>query len=181
MGVEDKIYDRVYRYVYSNCEDIVEESASGIYESAADSMELPDMLKDKIHDIDFKFEGSGVEMITESASAEIAGTISSVINDLLAILIVSVLTGVVLSILLVAVKVTVKFLTMPSVIDIANKIGGMMVGFAVGLFICFLFLALVQIIGTLTNLEGVMQIIDSSVISKYLYKNNLLLVLAIIL
>ena len=78
-------------------------------------------------------------------------------------------------ILLIVIKFFAEALADLPLIKQFNYAGGIAYGILRGLFIVFLFFAIISLLASIANINGFLEIINSSIISKFAYNNNLLL------
>lgn len=88
---------------------------------------------------------------------------------------VAILLFIAIRIILILLKFIAEFIANIPVIKQCNKAGGIIYGIIRGFFIIYVILAILFLVMSINNSGMVADIIHTSIISKYLYKNNIIL------
>lgn len=115
----------------------------------------------------------------KKATAETQNHVASTVADSLTNNIVYAITFIgiflVARIILFVLKFLAEAIAELPIIKQFNKAGGLLYGILRGIFIVFLFFAIVSVLASFINIDGFLDIIRSSIIANFAYNNNLLL------
>ena len=115
----------------------------------------------------------------KKATAETQNEVASVVATSLTKTIVKALTFIgiflVARIILFFFKFLAEALAEMPILKQFNEVGGIAYGVLRGAFLVYLFFAIVSLLASIINLDGLLELINASFISKFLYDNNLLL------
>ena len=90
-------------------------------------------------------------------------------------IVVAIALFVVVRILLIFAKVLVGALANLPIVKQFDKAGGILYGIITGLLIIYFLLAIIFFIASINGIQGLNEAIDESIITKYLYANNIIL------
>ena len=88
---------------------------------------------------------------------------------------VSLILFILIRLLLILLNFLISGITSLPIIKQFNKLGGIVYGAIVGIFIIYLILAIMFFVISVNNTGTIAKTIDTSIISKSLYSNNILL------
>ena len=155
------------KYLYN------ETSIGGTVESFLENM-IRDEIKDNINiDDNNKFIGMFIEnnAINDSLIKPTAQKMTTFVLKGLSFVLIFVIVFIVCYILQMILNIVFNLPILNSV----NKIGGVSLNVLKNLFKIWLFLAIISLISFLPMLNGVNEVINSSIITKFLYNNNLII------
>lgn len=122
-----------------------------------------------------KFIEKYVQDVAEDAKNNVIEEAADVISINIVNVIVAIIIFIIVRILLIFAKVLVGAIADLPIIKQFNKAGGMVYGVISGLIIIYLVLAIVLFIVSINNLNIITDWIESSIITKYFYNNNIIL------
>ena len=114
------------------------------------------------------------EPATSAANNAVEGT-AKVVSEKVVAIGVAIVLFIVVRIGLILLKFLAEAIAELPLIKQCNKVGGLVYGAIRGLFIIYIFLAILFFIMSLNNSGVIANMINSSIISKLLYENNLIL------
>ena len=100
---------------------------------------------------------------------------ADIISKKMVSIVVAIVLFIVLRLILILLKFVLQGLSELPIIKQLNKTGGVIYGIIRGVFIIYVVLAIIFFIISVNNSEVLTNMIDSSMISKYLYTNNIIL------
>lgn len=153
-GVDESIQSSVY--------EILEENASKGIRDAADELPLPSFMIDDIVEGTSGTVDNTLKNVSESATDVICGIIGFAIAFVAALL------------LLQLIKVLLKLATKLPVIKQADKIGGIAAGLLSGLVSVSIFLFILSAFVYFDFPRTVMEMVEDSTLTKFLYESNLI-------
>ena len=116
-----------------------------------------------------------VKKVTTDAQNHVASTVADNVTNNIVYAITFIGIFIVARILLIVIKFFAEAIAELPIIKQFNKAGGLLYGILRGLFIVYLFFAIVSVVASIANIEGFLEIINASFIGKFAYDNNLLL------
>jgi len=164
MGVAEKMAPTFSAYVEEAITEELDKNSKTEAEAAVDKLPLPGFVKDKVvQKIDEK-TSEEVSEIADSIGFEAAKTVCALIAFVLVFVLVLILMQVVKCVLKIAVKLPI--------VRKVDKIGGIAVGFAQGALFILVALLLVSALSSLSYMQSVVEGIENSTITKFLYESN---------
>lgn len=118
-----------------------------------------------------QYVGDTIINTTNNIVEETAG----VIAEKVVAIIVAILLFIVIRLLMILLKFVISGIANLPIIKQFNKLGGTLYGIIVGIFIVYIILAVLFFIVTVNNNITIIDMIDSSIVSKILYTNNIIL------
>ena len=122
------------------------------------------------------------EYIEQYITAPVTNTTNSVIEDTAKVISeklvaigVAIVLFIVVRIALILLKFVAEAIAKLPIIKQCNKAGGLVYGAIRGMFMIYVFLAILFLVMSINNSGTIANMINSSIISKVLYENNLLL------
>lgn len=116
-----------------------------------------------------------VKEATTDVQNEVAVSVADGVTNNIVYAITFIGIFIVARILLIVVKFFAEAIAELPIIKQCNEAGGIIYGILRGLFLVFLFFAVVSLLASVLNINGFLEMINSSFISKFAYNNNLLL------
>ncbi|MCR5432154.1 MAG: CvpA family protein [Lachnospiraceae bacterium] len=135
-----------------------------------DSIEIPEAFEGTLRD-GLKDLAEDTETAKDSAGNYIRDSITVIIIKVVAFII----TYIIVSILVSLVFMLFKVLSRLPVVNIANRLLGVIVGLALGIFLVCVFMSVVLYLAPGTFGQGIAEDIDSSAILKYISDHNFIL------
>ena len=114
------------------------------------------------------------EPATSAANNAVEGT-AKVVSEKVVAIGVAILLFIVVRIGLILLKFLAEAIAELPLIKQCNEVGGLIYGAIRGLFIIYIFFAILFFIMSLNNSGMIANLINSSIISKFLYENNIIL------
>lgn len=128
-------------------------------------------------------EGSGLDKYIEKyaqdaitdAKNNVVESVADTITNNAVNIIVAIALFIIIRILLIFAKALAEALAELPIIKQFDKLGGVLYGIIVGLLAIYIVLAIIFFIVSINGIDGLSDAIDSSIITKYLYGNNMIL------
>lgn len=112
--------------------------------------------------------------VTETTNSVVEET-AKVISEKLVAIGVAIILFIIVRIALILLKFVAEAIAKLPIIKQFNKAGGLVYGAIRGMFIIYIFLAILFLVMSVNNSGTIANMINSSIISKVLYENNILL------
>jgi uncharacterized membrane protein required for colicin V production len=157
-NIESAIYEKIAGTNVEQGEKIEEEDT-----------DLPGILVNYIND--------SVENTVKEAKVNIAQTVSKDLSKNVIQIITMIVIFIVARIVLIFAKVLLEAIAELPIVKQFNEVGGILYGLLRGLFIIFVLLALASVLLPIFNQTAILTYIDQSIITKFLYNNNIILML----
>lgn len=154
-----------------NIENFIIEKGINTNEEDAEENKNTTQSKENINTYVEKYVEKSVENAKDKAIENTADIISKKVVSI----IVAIALFIVLRLVLILLKFVLQGLAELPIIKQLNKSGGIVYGIIRGLFIIYVILAIMFFVISVNNSEVLTNMIDSSIISKYLYANNIIL------
>lgn len=164
MGLPEKMAPTFSSYAEDAINEKLEEKATIKTEQAVENLPLPGFVKDKVVEKVDEVAAEEVSKIADSIGMEAAKAVCALIAFVLIFVLVLILMQVVKGVLKFAVK-------LPLVKQV-DKTAGIAVGFVQGGLLIFIALLLVSILSSFSFMQGTIEAIENSTITKFLYESN---------
>lgn len=137
-------------------------------EKAVQELPLPEFLVEEIPE---RLSDATVEMSSEAVeqiSVEIGNEASKIVCGLIGFVVVFIIVIILLQIIKYVLKLTSNL----PIIRQADKIGGIAFGFAEGVIFVMVVLLLVSVFSSMSQMQGLLNMIQESSLTKFAYENN---------
>lgn len=134
-----------------------------------------DTTKDKEKDEVSKYIDQYVSKTVNSTRNEVVKSTADIIAEKTVAIIVAIGLFIVVRIALLLLRFVANGLAELPIIKQFNEAGGLVYGVIRGLFVIYLLFAICFIIMSVNNIETVANVIDSTILSKFIYNHNILL------
>ena len=134
-----------------------------------------DTTKDEEKDEVSKYIDQYVSKTVNSTRNEVVKSTADIIAEKTVAIIVAIGLFIVVRIALLLVRFVANGLAELPIIKQFNEAGGLVYGVIRGLFVIYLLFAICFIIMSVNNIETVANVIDSTILSKFIYNHNILL------
>ena len=167
------LYNPVTNLVINNTE-IDDGIKNAIIEKCVIKQEENDEKKQEENKVNEYIEQYIKAPVTNTTNSVIEETAKTISEKLVAIG-VAIVLFIVVRMALILLKFVAEAIAKLPIIKQCNKAGGLVYGAIRGMFIIYVFLAILFLVMSLNNSGTIANMINSSIISKVLYENNLLL------
>ena len=164
------LFNPVTNIVINNTE-IDEEIKNAIVEKGVIKQEQKDKEENKVSDFIGQYITTPITDTTNNVVEETA----KVISEKIVAIGVAIVLFIIVRLALILLKFIAEAIAKLPIIKQCNKAGGLVYGAIRGMFMIYTFLAILFLIMSVNNSGTIAKMINSSIISKILYENNLIL------
>ena len=164
IGVAEKMAPTFSEHVEEAMLSEYEETGKTYVNKATEKLPLPGFIKEKLA---LNVETVSAEEISK-VSDEIGLTAAKLVCTLLAFVIVFILVLVIMMVVKRVLKIVVKI----PLVKQADKIGGLLIGFVQGALFVLVVLLVISVLASTSSMHGVVEAIESSTITKFIYESN---------
>ena len=160
IGVAEKMAPTFSEYVEEAMLSEYEETGKTYVNKATEKLPLPGFIKEKL------------AMNVETVSAEEISKVSDGIGLTAAKFVCNLLAFVIVFIIMMVVKRVLKIVVKIPLVKQADKVGGLLIGFVQGALFVLVVLLVISVLASTSSMHGVVEAIESSTITKFIYESN---------
>ena len=167
------LYNPVTNVIINNTE-IDDGIKNAIIEKGVIKQEEKDEKKQEENKVNEYIEQYITSPVTNTTNSVVEET-AKIISEKLVAIGVAIVLFIIVRIALILLKFVAEAIAKLPIIKQCNKAGGLVYGVIRGMFMIYIFLAILFLVMSVNNSGTIANMINSSIISKVLYENNLLL------